>query len=1403
MSENDYTIKTLEASSRFRQAVKLHAQPLVLDFRLTPDEQDYLSRIYYPLPIVMGLDEPTDHPVAAAHQRYAERELLRRAKARSRVLHIGPSVQNICTLLGKDQHACMLLTPRDQTRLNVASQSKRVRGLANRDVVQDITMAATGFNTKTICINGVENCDFQAPFAVSNQSLYDITPQALAAAFSRHGLLELQAYMHFTPAAFYVDKYYDAERRIYHHIIKDKIIVGFGCNSHMYEHDLKNYMFYMSRSGYETPYGFILTLEILKLYGSLAHIRIARVAGAMTIHHMLPSAITELVAIPDMHKITRRGHLDPYYKCLREQEPPVLLVRRDKFERIYQFLRARIKSQQTIQVAYAYARSQVRAIRIGDVEAEVNWDITADDLDRIVLSVYLLAVIATAREEAIITAVTEKVEKLSKPTPWYRRKAWYTPCLPAIVHGFVAIVQKLSTKSGPLTSPLVTNDKVNQIVISLGMKFLEAEEQEQTYTCKHPVKLVWPVSEIDPSETMQTSPTYDKDRCLPAPSAPPLEEPQQECDIDPGTWDKMNDAYEESLTLNITTCEAPELKSVLLDALRSFKELRHGGKHLALDLPGTTVVAGVPGAGKSLHFVNNVIPGHRQVLMVVPFSRLAKDFQEKLAPPHKVLTVHKAMSLLNRGNFKPDLIAVDEAFTVPLPVLAYFQHYAELTLLGDPNQIGQIDFDHNWGGLPTLASVYNSAKVTRLNESYRCPQDIACLPFIRRFYPDLASKSKRVTSINRKFISIHDPKAQVIVATQFQKEQYKDQGACTIAEAQGGTFKAVELVLDGSHGERELLQRSYQHLVVALTRHTEDLIIRESCPKLLEDYCAASITYYSNPTALGIVQPDEVAEPIFKSPTITTVNMVHPDIPTARLDAAHITYDVITETLDKIYPNVNEVEEYQILEHMSLPHLGGAKGYVRTDAIHEDFIKETKAHRAYRFPVPQRVKVTTSSSMHTQLHAFMRRYTKKTKELPISKARKEAKALFKTLKEYVNFDTHPDELAECFGDAIERFHDRGHNSKDLVEWDNFGDCGTDIVKFMTKHQQKLVTHNPLRTDKAGQGIAAWHKQVNFYFVGYTRLLEKILHRADKKLVFASGRDEKDILALLDKYATTPNASFQSSDFKEFDSSQNAVGRELQQLLFQAIGVPPKMRKLFGSLVEKRRVACRTATADIRWKKDSGRVDTLIDNTLFALSIILSLIKNRKQLIAILGKGDDVGVITDGPVVVDTKRINDLRREYGFDIKFETGHSVEYISYIMNNHGVSLNFARLAAKITSRYYKSDDDIKKYAVAVQDLLKLSMDAEHFTNMVRVMHAHYAHLGVTMAECENLRDFCVTFSRRPPKLSNLIRFEFMTKRTNEETQTSHPINATMGNQGSYNPIQEADDVIESLMDMIDPGN
>lgn len=760
---------------------------------------------------------------------------------------------------------------------------------------------------------------------------------------------------------------------------------------------------------------------------------------------------------------------------------------------------------------------------------------------------------------------------------------------------------------------------------------------------------------------------------------------------------------------------------------------------------------GVPGSGKS----RSALAGAEKrgpCLFVVPTNKLKEQYASKIAAKDFVYTQHSGLQKLMDGDIEVEHIYIDEASMLPMIMLVHYAEFAPTTLMGDWYQIGMVDFSRTWGPLSAPVKYAKIIPTTWLNTTSRMPRDICDMPLIKRCYPDI----KTISTVHESFQTVSQKfkkkGAQLLVLTQDKKLQFKAEGAMTVHEAQGATFENVIFHIGSTAGERYLLANSPNHIVTALTRHTDNIFVREEQAGLL-------VTAMQTAKIDQITKDSYLATPSFNDNTLRTFN-AKPDLAAegTKYAPAAVTGEMAAEILDKVLPYGGDIEEYQTVVKTNIPFKGGANTEVQAERLHED-VTNVKKHTVYRFPVAQRVRISDSSHKVQGIQTLFGRYTKRTKNLPPEEARVEADRLVRTIGEWVELSAEEGWAEEVFAEAIEKFQGKGHDLTELETKDGWDDMNDKLVKYLLKAQQKPdLSRNVIHRDKDGQGIAAWSKTLNFTMIVWTRLLEKVLMcKAKRGFHFICKYTDEEVLALLDKIsveAAEENLEFFEGDWTEWDSSLNSTEHLFFCKLLKKIGCPDVLWKQYYDMMCKRTVISDTATVVVKNKKDSGRVDTLVGNTAYNAAVILSFF-DKKSIKHAMFKGDD-SLLVGKRMQMNIPRVEYYEKDAGMKLKPALHRSGEFVSFLVNYEGAAVNLPRVVGKITGRTYANEDEYDKYRLATRTTCPI-FSTRHAARTAAVNAVHWKS---TEEDMDALLSFVSRFIRGQEKWKNMVSFEKCTK-------------------------------------------
>ena len=491
------------------------------------------------------------------------------------------------------------------------------------------------------------------------------------------------------------------------------------------------------------------------------------------------------------------------------------------------------------------------------------------------------------------------------------------------------------------------------------------------------------------------------------------------------------------------------------------------------------LLMGVFGSGKTNKVMNVLIPGQlaaapgRPIVVLAPTSALQRKYEQELQPPNRAFTIHAGLSKLDK--IKPSLVIIEEAFTLPVAYINFIAAEYKTLLIGDPQQIEHVDFSGLWSGCMKLNAILPYIATEKMMVTRRCAQDIVKIPIIMSVYPGITSSSVKEHSIKYVPHGFKNPQAKSICFTQAVKALQRSEGVAssTVHEEQGQTYPSVILRYTGSKAERDLIAKSPNHLIVGLTRHTNNLFIQDlthtdeqsgELVRYMND--ANPISFYADNAGLDIqaLTQDTNVQAVVATVDEPLVSNVPYAATTADVSIANA---VLSRYLPAVAPRENQANLFT-----AIPQGDDAKGTLRLSELGDDEAFQSQKHSVYRFDVPQRVMVTKKQYQRMLVKSALSRLGNKTKNLNPSATKSLAKRLFKKLEVEFDWTVSEDLKSTCFAEAAEKYHGRGHNLTQMKDIANWTERGSNSVKSFLKSQQKPTGgKDPLTRDKAGQAIS--------------------------------------------------------------------------------------------------------------------------------------------------------------------------------------------------------------------------------------------------------------------------------------------------------------------------------------------
>lgn len=1274
-------VAAVYAAADVAYANKLQRSATRLDFAPNPEVLRTAHRIYEPLRFEPGVSPATEHQLLAIHHRVAESALRKFAETHAEVLEIGPSLSSaayFCRTVPA-YHGCTLKSTRDGARHIRGMQSNNIRRQP-QEFVNAAACLAAGIPSELFCVDGVGACAFESRIGIANHSLYDVTMSELADAFHLHGLQVLKAFLHMPEELLYLDECVNAEQGYRFRIeypdlrVKDctfdrwqrggtRRTVHFGGHadaSDFYVHDYETWVAYILVRHINTPYGFALHIEPQRRTGSQIEVVISRTRPGDRVVACVPRTFKNLCRVPNVVRLL--------FPSL-EHEPHHIITVEDKVNSIFNFLATRTENEvRDLQCVMSFARARLRAIIVANDVREDSWNISPRDLYRVVLSVSIQHAIERKRMY-VAQAAAYKALNPSKCfwsrfllECWEAVVAWFCgPDIPGILREDTEL---LSAKCSAL-EPIVRDFQLSPESVLLLPRTLEM-----------------PRTAFDPDVLRHTT---QKKKFGGGNGEVPDE-----------FWRQVSADVQPFLDSLLLTSDGP-LRALMEDVVELFS-----GERIGTEPVEVRFVTGPPGCGKTSR---TLTAETRSKLFITPTQHLRADVAMRLERGSRAATTHAGLleaARAHRSGRAYQVIVVDECFTYPavfIRLLAHLSPSSTFICLGDPAQIGFIDFSGTMPDARNMMDLQRFCRTETLTRTHRCPHDICALPLVRAYYPDITSCSKRSESIVKVEPGYENKDCTVIVFTQEQKARLSREGAITAHEAQGSTFSRVILHYAGTPAEQKLLGR-HQHLIVGLTRHTESLYIRDPTGEIetmINNDDRVESIMGPAPQEVYHVEPSTMTSPTGDS----YVGPAQGDPRTAN--------DVLVEvfgghTLDELVAAPRA--DYEI---------HGAPGRINLECIEDD-----PPPRPYRrFGYGKFVKVTNSRDSHQALQTLMGRYTQRASRVRPEEARQDAARMMDYVSKYIDWTVSGDAYDRAYHDAVERFDARGGKLGDLHD-----NCAADVlgIEFLIKTQQK-VTQQPVTSGKLGQGIAAHTKTANLRLAVRVRMLEEVLRSNHGAVRYSNGLpDEEEARYLEAKIAAISDVEFLAADWTQFDTAHNEVSVELFAMALAKVGADSEEIKLFRARCGPRDLTARgIGKVKVNGLLDSGAVWTLARNTFFNMAVMLTIVSGVKFAAF---KGDD-SLIAGKDLKLHPKRLHCGDFWLKKHLKPERARLVAYIGFIVSPEHVVQDPVRTGMKVFGRCYTTEAKYVEYCTAVQDLTKTWGDPRDFSVMCEVA-ARYYNMG-----------------------------------------------------------------------------
>lgn len=309
---NEKVVSLLQ-EQQTNNASSLLQDAYVCKYRLNAKQFNALSRVLDPIiirfPTVGDRENMTDasHPVAAALNAFAYQQCINTAKKYKKAIDIGGTPLRT----PKDHHMCTLVNNcRTDARYMRASFNQR--GAYYKHLVD---MRGYIHNPNQYCINGVQNCNYQADYAYCVNAAYDIDIELWPSIFAAHNLTMVDLWM-FMPTQL-INPNYITDDDIYNIKIEGDIVnVDYLDCSNNYTHSKSRWFKYFETTVIKCQ-NFNLVFEMERNYGTYTNIKITRTnrqEGLIT-RTIKTSKTVQTAIVPDIyHYIMNNGCVKDIYQ---------------------------------------------------------------------------------------------------------------------------------------------------------------------------------------------------------------------------------------------------------------------------------------------------------------------------------------------------------------------------------------------------------------------------------------------------------------------------------------------------------------------------------------------------------------------------------------------------------------------------------------------------------------------------------------------------------------------------------------------------------------------------------------------------------------------------------------------------------------------------------------------------------------------------------------------------------------------------------------------------------------------------------------------------------------------------------------------------------------------------------
>ncbi|UPT53696.1 MAG: hypothetical protein 1 [Zeugodacus cucurbitae negev-like virus] len=818
-----------------------------------------------------------------------------------------------------------------------------------------------------------------------------------------------------------------------------------------------------------------------------------------------------------------------------------------------------------------------------------------------------------------------------------------------------------------------------------------------------------------------------------------------------------------------------------------------------------TEIKGVPGAGKTEYILNNCDKNDTVLLLTV--SREAKD--DMIARLHKrnvdhniqVATVDSFFIHYHKHHSSKDYKQVwfDEALLTHAGDwlwVAYLTRTPKLIIAGDRAQIPYIE---RTGYTPRFACPQLPIKnCIRLYTSHRCPIDVVnWLNTSNKGVPFYDSPVTTKSSISNSLSIVHissiadvpcDMEAHYLVFTQSELNHVKNSGfkgkICTVHQFQGNQNSKICLIRTEIKDAYEV-HRSVPHILVALTRHTHQLIYYTV---IRGKHAVADIITTINSKRGGGAYFDTYREVVTEK---SSTRVVHSYTPTIR----NLNDKMGFGAYIPMRPRISYIIDQKPRQPSVYPDLVSNARHVLQD-FHDKYFHSslttdpTFDHDLYQqsdksffgdYTITENYKYSTKlNNCSPALNTCIRQKVPNT-QAQVIKAFCERNGAVPELKGFVDDESMADRLVDsllkvCNRELLAEYAEDPlpANCFSLSQWlakqplavqklidsDPVDLCDKDlsVYSFTLKGNAKPdLDPGPDERYKSSQTIAFPEKLVNAIFCPiFSDITTRLNAILPPNIVLFNRMSIEEYCSAVD--TVCPFERFQKLDnFIEVDFSKYDKSQDLTTLYFEI-----KMMKLFGvpdELISMWVVLHRTThlvdhrnlfRATVHYQRKSGDGATYIGNTMFNMAVLLytldihSLINN--QLAFCTFSGDDSLIFTPNVSINLAEASYLCSNLFNLEVKLLKYRTPYFCSkfFIPTPDGLLLvpDVIKTIVKLGRCDLVNRDHVKEYFISFSDNNKLFNNPYLWDYIAHSMNDRYGFVGnhyLTLSAISTLtRDF-----------------------------------------------------------------